>query len=211
MNIYRIKLLILISLSLVGCSTIQNKRLPFSTFAGKEVTLLRPCVLTEYITGMSSVLSTYWEQGQPTELVFDDRLFTKPARVIPAQFGESKLYPASDYHKRVYSLREKSDPVDMAFLEQYGGPYREYAIPAGERVFITKAYTYNAIDSVSQQAAGKVTKPGTDKKVTFTYAFKNFPESRGTLQEYIGRAPWEDESVPEKRFVGWNGKMYQPR
>ena len=198
-----------------GCTTLQNNRLPFSAFANKELALQRPCVLYEYAASrpfMGGQLRTYWQDGAPTELAYDDRMFARPAKTVRDEYGnEASLYPVSDYHNRVYELWEFDDSGQRTSYEEFCKPYRFYELPPGTRVFISRVYTYNGIDSINHMADGFVTIPGTSRRVKFTYTFASPPGPRhGTLSEYIGRAPWEDESVPAKRFVGANGKMYKP-
>jgi hypothetical protein len=83
-----------------------------------------------------------------------------------------------------------------------GGPVEVFHLPKGTPVVITRSYTFNGIDSVCHNSDGTVLHPRTGQKVSFTYLLG--------CSDTIGRAPWEDETVPEKRTVGWDGKSYHP-
>jgi hypothetical protein len=50
-------------------------------------------------------------------------------------------------------------------------------------------------------ARGETTLPQTGQKVTFMFGW-NGPS--------IDRAPWDDDNVPQERFVGNDGKSFKP-
>jgi len=86
-------------LFLSGCTTVLNRFQPFSDYVGHEVTLKRPCVLEEYIANNKGTLYSFWEDDQPADLVYDDRLWVKPAKKVVNEYRqEQKLYPVSDYN-----------------------------------------------------------------------------------------------------------------
>jgi len=193
---------------LAGCTTSLNRFKPFSGYVGQDVTLKRSCVLEEYIANHEGTLYSFWENDQPTDLVYDDRMWTKPAKTVVNGYQQGqKLYPASDYHKRIYCLRE-SEIWAGDNRKNYGGPYRVHQLPAGTKIFIEEATNFNEIDSISKSAQGRITIPGTLNEVHFTYGFHYGPSAHGTMSDYIARAPWEDESLPEEWFVGSTGKEY---
>ncbi len=195
-------LILLLCSFLSGCTTIQNNRLPFSTFTGKEVILQREVVLSEYAAYGDQQLWVLWEDGKPTEFVIDTKFLGKPVREVKSKWGDSRsLYPLANYPKRVYGLTD-SLPTNLYLNERMeGGPVEIFHLPIGTPVTITKSYTYNGIDSVCHRSDGTVIHPQTKEKVQFDYLLG--------CSDTIDRAPWEDESVPEKRFVGWDGKSYR--
>jgi hypothetical protein len=54
------------------------------------------------------------------------------------------------------------------------------------------------------EARGEVTLPQTEEKVTFIFGWEGLPS------DSIQRAPWDDDSVPQKRYVGEDGKSFKP-
>lgn len=202
-------LLVCAMLILSGCTTVLNRYKPFSDYVGKEVALARPCILEEYVTTNGGTqLYTYWEGDQPTELVYDDRMFTRPARIIVNDYKqEQKLYPASDYPKHIYCLRE-SVLCTGVNRKNYGGPHRIIDLPAGYNITIDKAYMFNGIDAISHGVAGHIALPDGRGTVKFVYTFRDGASSHGTMNDYISRPPWEGDPAPAEVYVGWNGKEY---
>jgi hypothetical protein len=205
MKTFFILRIVVLVLFLPGCATSLNRFKPFSGYVGQEVALKRSCVLEEYIANNSGTLYAFWENDQPTDLVYDDRMWAKPAKTVVNDYRqEQELYPASDYNKRIYCLRE-SELWTGVNRRNYGGPYRVHQVPAGTKIFIENVINFNGIDSISKSAKGHMAIPGTSTEVNFTYDFSDGASAHGTMSDYIARAPWEDESAPEEVFVGWTG------
>lgn len=199
---------VLLALGLAGCTTVQNRRKPFVSYVGRDLTLVRPCVLREYVTSWGEPLDSYWENGRATELVLDDRLFTPAAQVVPGITPgyDWKLYPAADYFGRAYYLIE---PGEGTFVDSDGrrGPYRIHDLPAGTKVVIRRVTTNNFC-VCEHSAEGEVTLPATGRRVKFGHHLATESTS-GTLNDVLLRAPWEDASVPARRYIGCNGKDYR--
>lgn len=197
-----------LGLFMAGCTTSLNRFQPFSGYVGQEVTIKRPCVLEEYIANNGGTLATFWENDQPTDLVYDDRMLAKPAKTVVNDYGqELKLYPASDYKKRIYLLNE-FETSSGGNRKNYGGPFRVHQVPVGTKILIENVTNFNGIDSISKSAQGRIAIPSSLSEVHFTYRFMYGPSAHGTMSDYIARAPWEDESLPGEWFVGWTGKEY---
>ena len=161
----------------------------------------RDSFLAEYPAGREGQLNVLWEDGKMTDLVFDSRFMAKPAREVKAWGFERPLYPLKDYPKRLYTLSVSNDLKSPISDRMESGPVEIAALPKGTKVKITRSYTNNSIDWVCHQSEGTLVHPLTGKEVTFGYELG--------CRDTIGRAPWEDESVEEKRFVGFNGKSYR--
>lgn len=204
----RILKVVLLVFFLSGCTTALNRFKPFSDYVSREGVLRRSCVLEEYIANNSGALYTFWEHDRPTELVYDDRMWVKPAKTVLNDYQQERtLYPSSDYTKRVYFLRE-SELWTGVNRRNYGGAYRVHQLPAGTKIFIENVNNFDGIDSISKSAQGRITIPGSLIEVNFKYEFQYGPSAHGTMSDYIARAPWEDESGPEEWFVGATGKEY---
>lgn len=208
MKTFSIRRLAVLVVLLSGCTTVLNRFQPFADYVGQEITLKRPCVLEEYIANNEGILYTFWENDQPTDFVYDDRMWTKPAKTAVNDYRQERnLYPAADYPKRIYYLSESAIFAEM-HCPSCGGPYRVHPLPVGTKIFIEKVTNFNGIDAISKSAHGRITIPDALTEVNFIYHFHYGPSARGTLSDYIARAPWENESAPDEWFVGWTGTEY---
>jgi uncharacterized protein YceK len=196
-------------LILSGCTTVLNRYKPFSDYVGKEVALARPCILEEYVTTNGGTqLYTYWEGDQPTELVYADRMFTRPARIIVNDYKqEQKLYPASDYPKRIFFLRE-SVLCTGVNRKNYGGPHRIIDLPAGYNITIDKGvyvqwHRRHFARSCRAYCASRWQRNGEVR----LYVPRRSQLARHDERLYQPSALGGDPA-PAEVYVGWNGKEY---
>jgi len=77
------------------------------------------------------------------------------------------------------------------------------AVEKGTPIKISSVHWLNAIDTQTVIAVTQVFVPNEGKWVDCEYLWNP------GQHEYIRRAPWERESVPEKRFIGMGGKKYE--
>jgi len=76
-------------------------------------------------------------------------------------------------------------------------------LPVGAIVHLQKVWSYEDYESGHKiRAIGEAILPQTGERVTFEYEW-----GQG---DFIGRAPWDDEAVPQGRYVGKNGKSFKP-
>jgi len=107
------------------------------------------------------------------------------------------------------SMFDMTDPVfDMAFKRQIQeGRLKPLAIlPPGTVVRLVGVRRWWDGESGVQHfdARGEVTLPQTGEKVTFVFGWEGLPS------DTIQRAPWDDDSVPQKRYVGEDGESFKP-
>jgi hypothetical protein len=75
-------------------------------------------------------------------------------------------------------------------------------LDVGTSVYIEQvnvAYTWSG---ALCHALGRTSPSNSDQPLEFEYEWGGF--------SYIGRAPWEPDSVPDTRYVGWNGTGFAP-
>ena len=158
MNQIILPLLFLLS-PLTGCASAPRPPAQLAQFAGREVVLKQPCYLTEDITDHQNItLKTLWENGGPTDLVLDDRLFAQPAKTIE----DYPFYPAADYRRRHYELTDDVQRIEnlKAGNNEKGwdtGPHRVFYLPPGTQLLITRIYTVVPfLNEPCYYASGKV-------------------------------------------------------
>ncbi len=76
-------------------------------------------------------------------------------------------------------------------------------LPSGKIVRVNQVLRLYDSESggILFEAKGETTLPDTNRKVTFDYIWGG--------GDSLDQAPWEDDSVPSKRYVGFDGKSFK--
>lgn len=188
---------------------------PFSMYSGHEVTLVRPACLTEVWRepgGGLLLFNLNPDQTYSGQFMFEKRRTPADTVVKNAGYGGQPMYltPAGlikDY-ERVYWLWDKNmDKCGLTFVSYWGekaigtNTARFWTIPAGSKLFIDQVNVDgNTFAGSYTCAKGRLYLNDYHKEITFHYSWAagfNLP-----------RAPWEDETIPEQRYIGPKGNEY---
>lgn len=158
-----------------GCASYPKPPMELVQLAGKEVALKQTCFLEEYaLNNQNLAMNTLWENGKPTQLIMDDRLFGKPVKNRSYTVGNMpgfsvSFYPVADYHGRSYQLITQRYKIASPGGPDWElGPNRVFELPVGTKVLITKIFTRSDIENGPRFiAAGQIHLAETGEDFTF--------------------------------------------
>lgn len=213
----RIAMCILISFFAVSCSFHRDvSRLkPFSDYTGREVTLVTPaCLVEEWYGPNGEALVFHLNPDKTYSGAFMSRSKRTPADTVlrNADYGNGHVFltpqeAVTDYEKRYTLWDEGDNGCGLGILEYWGDKVmgtqtaKFWTIPAGTKLWIDQVNVEgNTFAGSYTSARGRVYLEDEKKEVVFDYSWA----AGFNLQ----RAPWEDDTVPAKRFIGRKGDQY---
>jgi hypothetical protein len=106
--------------------------------------------------------------------------------------------------RELHALFDKAGLFDSFYRERVCDG-EVMSLPAGTRVRVDKVIGHTSLGGGEIVVLGRVVVPGLGKRVAFQYGWE--VDSSNTFK--LPRAPWEDETVPVKRDVGFLGLHYR--
>jgi len=209
-------ILLSLCLSVAGCSFHYDvsKLKPFSEYSGRDVVLQRPaCLVEEWLDpkGQTLLFHLNEKMAHSGYFMFDSRR-TKSDKVLErAGYGGSHVYltPIETIpdHARRYTMWGQQKECGWNFLIYKGeaafGTYtaKFWTLPAGTSYAIdTVNVDGNPFAGPFTTVVGRLTLPGTQEEVTVSYNW--------AAGFNLHRAPWEDENIPDQRYIGYKGNEY---
>ncbi len=184
-----------VAFSLSGCVSVEyptkytrlchSDEKPFYSLIGKEAKLLRPVTIS--FLGLESP-DSIMELGPPIKNVL-----TPINNILGTDHGEllsDSYYEVGDI---MYDLNRPELPNKLP----------KGTIIKFDSFWVNKDYFFFMPYNIRYTAWFRVPSLNLPDSVRFLYVW-----GRG---RYLHRAPWEDDKVPETRYVGFSGKGYDPK
>ena len=189
-----------------GCEHPVSHLQPYSQYIDKDLTLKRPMILHEQLEDEhgNALCSRINPDGSLSDLLVSPYSIPDPDSKYVDSIGierhlihYSRAY-TNKFYLRGMDSKPNCDPPNSNIL---GCDTRRYwTLPIGSIIRVHKVQVEIGDGYQEIVAYGTAKLPDQEKTVPFTYSWG--------FSEKLDRAPWEDSSVPESRYVGWMGNEY---
>ncbi len=191
---------------LAGCARSVSHLQPYSQYIDKDLTLKRPMILHEQLEDEhgNALCSRINPDGSLSDLLVVPYSIPDPDSKYVDSIGIERhlIHVSRAYINKFYLEGMDSKPnYDPPNSNVIGSVTRRYwTLPVGSMIRVHKVQVEIGDGYQGIIAYGTTKLTDQDKTVPFSYSWGFF--------EKLERAPWEDSSVPEIRYVGRMGNKH---